>query len=560
MKNFKDYPISKKLLTGFLSVALITLLVGIVGLASMLFINSKDTYMYRSKTAPLDDMFHTIESLYQIRTDSKDIISNAGNKERIGELEKSYAKEKELFLNHSAAYKASIPAGSQSMTLFEEAVSLFSGSYDPAMTKSIEFAKAGKKEEAEKAMTDQQVSIQKVYDNFDAIIDQRMSETKELSDLNEIVALIATVVLILLIICGVSAAVLLGVKISGMISRPIKQVVKAAELISLGYVDVDLADLDSRDETGQLADAFSKMLEGIKDQAQSATAISNGDFTSVIPLRSEADVLGLALQKIERDLNQALLIVHDAADQVNSGAGQVSSASQSLASGTTEQAAAIEELTASIATVAKQAQQNSENMQIAAGYVAAADTGVKKSNEHMNRLNSSMKEISTSSEKISSITKVIEDIAFQTNILALNAAVESARAGSAGKGFAVVADEVRNLAAKSAEAAKQTAALIENSAISVSEGEKLAKEASDILLEVGEKARLAEVSIREVESTSSVQVASMEEINQGINQVSAVIQSNAATAEESSASSEELAAQAHALKQEVGRFKLSHNS
>ncbi len=150
----------------------------------------------------------------------------------------------------------------------------------------------------------------------------------------------------------------------------------------------------------------------------------------------------------------------------------------------------------------------------------------------MNRLNSSMKEISTSSEKISSITKVIEDIAFQTNILALNAAVESARAGSAGKGFAVVADEVRNLAAKSAEAAKQTAALIENSAISVSEGEKLAKEAADILLEVGEKARLAEVSIREVESTSSVQVASMEEINQGINQVSAVIQSNAATAEE----------------------------
>ncbi|WP_277406317.1 methyl-accepting chemotaxis protein [Lacrimispora xylanisolvens] len=559
MKNFKDYPISRKLLTGFLSVALITLLVGIVGLASMQFINSKDTYMYRSKTAPLDDMFHTIESLYQIRTDSKDIISNAGNKERIGELEKSYAQEKELFLNHSAAYKVSIPAGSQSMALFEEAVSLFSSSYDPAMTKSIEFAKAGKKEEAEKAMIDQQDSIQKVYNNFDAIIDQRMSETKELSDLNELVALIAAVVLVLLIICGVSAAVLLGVRISTMISKPINQVVKAAELISLGYVEVDLADLDSKDETGQLADAFSKMLEGIKDQARSATAISNGDFTSIIPLRSDADVLGLALQKIERDLNQALLIVHDAADQVNSGAGQVSSASQSLASGTTEQAAAIEELTASIATVAKQAQQNSENMQIAAGYVAAADTGVKKSNEHMNKLNISMKEISTSSE-ISSITKVIEDIAFQTNILALNAAVESARAGSAGKGFAVVADEVRNLAAKSAEAAKQTAALIENSAISVSEGEKLAKEASDILLEVGEKARLAEVSIREVESTSSVQVASMEEINQGINQVSAVIQSNAATAEESSASSEELAAQAHALKQEVGRFKLSHNN
>jgi methyl-accepting chemotaxis protein len=130
MKNFKDYPISKKLLTGFLSVAFITLLVGIVGLASMLFINSKDTYMYRSKTAPLDDMFHTIESLCQIRTDSKDIISNTGDKERIGELEKAYNQKKEQFLNHSAAYKASIPAGSESMALFEEAVSLFSNSYE----------------------------------------------------------------------------------------------------------------------------------------------------------------------------------------------------------------------------------------------------------------------------------------------------------------------------------------------------------------------------------------------------------------------------------------------
>ena len=167
-----------------------------------------------------------------------------------------------------------------------------------------------------------------------------------------------------------------------------------------------------------------------------------------------------------------------------------------------------------------------------------------------------MKEIGAASHKISSITKVIEDIAFQTNILALNAAVESARAGEAGKGFAVVADEVRSLAGKSAEAAKQTADLIMHSVTSVSEGEQLADETAKVLKGVAEQAVLVEQAIKEIEESSSYQVQVIEQINQGLSQVSAVIQTNAATAEESSSSSEELAAQAQMLQQEVSRFRL----
>jgi methyl-accepting chemotaxis protein len=557
MKNFNDYSISKKLSTGFIAVAAIMLVVGLVGLGSMLRINSSDTYMYKEKTAPLDDMFSAVQSLYQIRSDAKDLIINSGNTQMVGELEQSYVKNKEIFLTSSEIYKKSIPSSSQeSIQLYEEAMKLFKDSYDPAILASIEAAKSGNKSTVVSSLSDQSEEIQTIYNNFDKLIDIRMLEAKEISDTNETIAVVATITLIIIIAAGVVSALLLGKKIALMISLPIGKVVDAATLISQGHLDVDLTDITSKDETGQLASAFSEMIGGIREQAFAAINISNGDFTQNVPLRSEKDTMGLALLKIENDLNQSLLSIQTAASQVNTGAEQVSSAAQSLASGTTEQAATIEELNAAISNVTQQAESNAENVQKATVYVGEADAGVIESNAHMQKLNLSMKEISASSDKISSITKVIEDIAFQTNILALNAAVESARAGTAGKGFAVVADEVRNLAAKSAAAAKQTAELISHSAASVSEGEKLALEAASILLEVGKKAKLAEQSINEIDSASSAQVLAIEEINQGLAQVSAVVQSNAATAEESSASSEELAAQAQMLKEEVERFKL----
>ncbi len=345
---------------------------------------------------------------------------------------------------------------------------------------------------------------------------------------------------------------------------PIKALTKTANLIADGDLDVS-AEVKSRDETGQMADAINRTvvqlrryLAYIKEITFTLESMAQGNMR----IHLKEDYVGefasiwSAFTGLSDSLNHTLHTIDTAAEQVSAGSSQVASGAQALAAGSTEQAAAVEELSASIEKVADQAAENLAVVTAASESVKKAGEDVNAGNEHMNQLTEAMADIHTASTQIANITKVIEDIAFQTNILALNAAIEAARAGAAGKGFAVVADEVRNLAAKSAEAAKQTSQLIQTSEKKVSKGAEITTQTAQILQTVNESTRAISHSFSKIEQASVEQSGAIEQIKQGLSQVSAVVQTNAATAEENSATSEEMSAQAVTLREEVGKFKL----
>jgi methyl-accepting chemotaxis protein len=258
---------------------------------------------------------------------------------------------------------------------------------------------------------------------------------------------------------------------------------------------------------------------------------------------------------INRVLTHAVTELGEGAEQVSSASGQVSSSSQSLAQGASEQAASLEETSASSEEMASMTRKNAENSQQAAQFMDAVSQRVVEANSTLGGMMTSMQEISASSGKISKIIKVIDEIAFQTNILALNAAVEAARAGEAGMGFAVVADEVRNLAQRSAQAAKDTAALIEDSILKSGEGSKRLGEVAASIQGITEGANKVKTLVDEVDASSKEQAQGIEQISKAVAQMDEVTQRTAANAEESASASEELHAQSQALMAVVGQLQ-----
>lgn len=304
------------------------------------------------------------------------------------------------------------------------------------------------------------------------------------------------------------------------------------------------------------------MISGyINDINNTLSQLSQGNLDIDIKGEYIGDFVGIknSLKTIINSLNEVLGSIKISAEQVASGARQIADSSQVLASGATGQASSIEQLTATINSISEKIKLNANKSNDAKSLTAAGSDAAKKGNSSMNEMLTSIKEINESSNSISKIIKVIDDIAFQTNILALNAAVEAARAGQYGKGFAVVADEVRNLAEKSALAAKETASLIEGSIKKVETGTEIANETASDLNKIVEGTTKSAELLKEISEISIEQETSISQINIAINQVSQIVHTNSATSEQTAASSEELSSQADTLMNMVGRFKLRNS-
>ena len=321
----------------------------------------------------------------------------------------------------------------------------------------------------------------------------------------------------------------------------------------------------AKDELGQLCSATDSVVmrlrgyvDYISEIAEVLSAMAGGHMRIDLKqdYNGEFAVIKEALQSISASLNSTLADIVETARQVDDGANVISSSAQSLAQGATEQASSIQELSASIAEVSQRIIKNADDAEKAMKLSSDATEIMHVSVSDMELARQAMNEISDTSKDISKVIKTIDDIAFQTNILALNAAVEAARAGAAGKGFAVVADEVRNLSQKSAEAAKNTTALIESSIEAVRKGTALVNKTSAGFSEVAVKSDEVGKLVEAISVQAQEQAIAISQISTGIDQVSAVVQINSATSEENAAASEELSGQASNLKQSVSHFEL----
>ncbi|MEG1964581.1 MAG: methyl-accepting chemotaxis protein, partial [Oscillospiraceae bacterium] len=346
--------------------------------------------------------------------------------------------------------------------------------------------------------------------------------------------------------------------------KPIVSLTSSVKKLADGDLDIAI-NSNSKDEIGRLSNYVSMLSMRLKEYigyinelSQALTSLSNGDLNFELNLEYVGEFAELknALVKAQTTLKSTITAMIKATQVVESGSMQVSQGAEALAQGTTEQASSLQELNATVHEISEDINKNADNANNAVITIKDVGKNAHNSEMYMKNMIASMNNIENKSGEISKIIKTIDDIAFQTNILALNAAVEAARAGAAGKGFSVVADEVRNLSNKSAEAAKITSTLIEQSVLAVKEGVTNANLTEDMLIKVVDGVDKSVGFIEEISESSSKQATAIAQILTGSEQISSVVQTSAATAEESSATTQELTQNVNQVKTMCGKFKI----
>lgn len=404
-----------------------------------------------------------------------------------------------------------------------------------------------------------------IYSQLDQLLNVKVDEGNDLSVTLMAVEWILIVVIIIIIAVAMLLSVRIGKGIARKIADPLKKLGERLKTFAAGDFTSPFPMIETGDEVEDMEKEASEMAENLNviifdiGEVLGEMAAGNYAVKSKAAEKYTGDFAKLysSMRGLRDQMQKTLIAIGEASNQVNSGAGDLATASQSLAEGATDQAQAVQELHATISDITiameRSAERSDESYVQAQHYADQADG----SREEMNTMMAAMGRINEASTKIGNIISEIESIASQTNLLSLNASIEAARAGEAGRGFAVVADQIRELADQSAKAAVDTRELIEGSIKEVSEGNSAAERAANSIeaVVVGIK-DIAEFS-KDLKVMVQDQSEAMRQAEIGVNQISEVVQSNAATAQEASATSQELSAQAIILDELVGQFKLS---
>ena len=566
-KRIANLKVAGKLKVYRMTVLVMTLFLVLVALISTLVIRSnieKITEVWSPSLEYLQDL-ETMTARYRIKqyqhlVESDAAIMNSCEEE----IKKLESQIKDTGENLDAIISADSDA-QKGQDDYEVASTAWE-KYRDASDEILQLSRDGKQQEASKRM------IGEVYEDYKSFTEKltllRDEFQAELDQAKTMANVCTVIIFIVIVVAGLAIAVvttLIGRIITNSITEPIEQIDAAVASLRKGELsNVEMLTYESEDELGDtirnLKEAMGILADYVSEISVEVKAIAQGDLTKngddITDFLGDFSELKTSLLYILKRFNSTLTEISNLAEKVSSNSSEVENASKSLADGATEQAGVIEELNATIDTVVNLAADTAKETQSASARVKASANKANEEKEKMNELLTEMEHITEISKEIGNIITDIEDIASQTNLLSLNASIEAARAGEAGRGFAVVADQIGKLAADSAKSAVNTRDLIDKTLVEIKKGNTITRTTADAFNQIiADMESFAEIAENTMEKANS-QAESLEQIGQGIEQLSGVVQGNAASSEENTAISINLAEGAAKMHDRVNIFKL----
>lgn len=561
----KEQNIEKKLTASFFKVALIAAVAAVVGLIALIVVENRYAYALTNFGFAQGDIGQALFEFADARSSLRGTIGY-DDEAAITTLVEQHEQGKAKFAEYFAEIEKTIVSEDGRKTYDEIKAEL--DAYWELDAKIMELGATTDRalcvQAQEIALSELASQYNSIYSKLESLLEVKITEGNALSSTLTMIAIILIIVIIAMIIASIVLALKIGKNMARGISVPLVKLGERVKTFATGDFTSEFPEVHTGDEVELMSKDVIQMADNLNvvigDIGEVLGEMANGNYAvkSKVPDRYTGDFSKLyeSMRATRNQMKETLIAIGEASKQVSDGSGDLATSSQSLAEGATEQAMAVQELLSTITDITegmeKSAESADDSYAKAQHYANEADN----SKEEMHHMMEAMERINDTSTKIGNIISEIESIAAQTNLLSLNASIEAARAGEAGRGFAVVADQIRELADQSAKAAVDTRELIEGSLKEVSDGNSSAERAANAIESVVDGIKqIAEFS-KSLKVMVGDQTEAMHQAETGINQISEVVQSNAATAQEASATSEELSAQATMLDELVGRFVL----